>query len=228
MLSGIVVPGARWITDAMVLACKDNTVRLLPFRAKKSRILCEHATTIVGLSVLRKNEVVSGSQDGRIKLSRRKDGTTIAIGRHAPVLTCLATLPERQVVSGGTDGTVRLWDTRTRKYRTVLRHEGIVCSVMVIDERAVVSCGEDGVVQVWDQFTDKVRTILDFEKREESWELAAASDGLRTVFGSEFHHMWSLSTAESSAVNISAIIHLSRACPETCLGAAYTGILGST
>ncbi|MFO0953845.1 MAG: AAA family ATPase [Isosphaeraceae bacterium] len=108
--------------------------------------------------------VVSGSDDGTIRLWDAANGRELAVLRgHEFAVTCAAFDPDGgRVVSGSDDGTIRLWDTANGQELNVLHgHEGWVTSAAFDpDGGRVVSGSYDGTVRLWDATNGRELAVL--------------------------------------------------------------------
>ena len=149
--------------------------------------LTGHEGKISGLAFRRNGDLISGSEDGTVRLwnvSEERELHQLQDGFGQ--VTSIALSPdEQQVVFGATDGTLRLWEVDTAlPPRPFIGHEDVVLSVdFSSDGQQIVSGSEDNTVRLWDVSTGmNVRTFVGHEKRV--WSVAIHPDGEQIASGS--------------------------------------------
>ena len=149
--------------------------------------LTGHEGKISGLAFRRNGDLISGSEDGTVRLwnvSEERELQRLQDGFGQ--VTSIALSPdEQQVVFGATDGTLRLWEVDTvLPPRPFIGHEDVVLSVdFSSDGQQIVSGSEDNTVRLWDVSTGMtVKTFVGHEKRV--WSVAIHPDGEQIASGS--------------------------------------------
>ncbi|QDS97215.1 NACHT and WD40 repeat domain-containing protein [Adhaeretor mobilis] len=149
----------------VIIGCGDGYVRSWNPSTGEQRDLVKHEKVVTSLEVLEGGRVVSGSEDGAVKLwsaEQRVAGATDpeqvpTIVQHEGVVTSLVVLEGGRVVSGSTDGTVKLWYAEQweagalapGQVPTIIKHDKGVTSLAVLEGGRVVSGSEDGAVKLW-------------------------------------------------------------------------------
>ncbi len=112
-----------------------------------------HQAAVTTLFVLpRDAAVVSGAEDGTVRVVVAATNPALVLTGHSGPITCLGgtDVKVRVVVSGSQDGTLRAWDLDTGRLRAVLRgHSGAVTCCAVGEDGAVLSGGNDRTLRAW-------------------------------------------------------------------------------
>jgi len=107
--------------------------------------------------------VVSGGDDGKVRLWRAASGRPLAVleGHRGRTLSVCWSGDGQRVVSGGADGSVRLWEADSGLLLAVFEgHDREVNSVgWRVDSGRVVSAGIDGMVRFWEVETGRFLVI---------------------------------------------------------------------
>ncbi|HKI17804.1 MAG TPA: WD40 repeat domain-containing protein, partial [Isosphaeraceae bacterium] len=116
------------------------------------RTLSGHGRQVRALAVTGDGRVVSGSDDGTVKLWDLNSGQEQStLSGHGGRVRALAVTGDGRVVSGSYDGTVKVWDLNSGQEQSTLSgHGGRVRALAVTGDGRVVSGSDDGTVKVWD------------------------------------------------------------------------------
>ena len=146
----------------------------------------EHPGKACALTVLSDGRVVSGSDDGMLRVWDVESGQILRnLEGHSRGINAVAMLDSRRVISGSDDGTLRVWDVESgRTLQTLMGHypQGRVHAVAVLDSRRVVSVYDAGPLQVWD--VESGKTLQTFEGHSGQVCAVAVLDSRRVVSGS--------------------------------------------
>ncbi|KAG8866214.1 hypothetical protein FRB98_005006, partial [Tulasnella sp. 332] len=149
--------------------------------------------------------VVSGTDDGTIRLLDRKTGVMRyeILEGHTSGVTCLAISPDgKTVASGSRDKTVRLWDLGTGKARgpALEGHTSYMhCLAISPDGKTVASGSSDKTVRLWDLGTGKARGPALEGHTDHVFCLAISPDGKTVASGSSDKtvRLWDLGTGKA-------------------------------
>jgi WD40 repeat protein len=162
---------------------------LLRWRATREspalvRTLSGHRGLVKALAVTGDGRVVSGSDDGTVKVWDLASGQELrTLSGHGGWVMAVAVTGDGRVVSGSSDGTLKMWDLeRGEELRTLSGHGGGFRALAVTGDGRVVSGSEDGTVKLWDLTSgEEPRTLSGHDGGV--WALAVTGDG-RVVSGS--------------------------------------------
>ena len=141
-----------------------------------------HDGTVRAVAVLADGLVVSGGEDGRVRVwdPAAPDGAPVELGHHdAPVLA-VAVLPDGRVVSGGSDGRMLIWDLAAPDAAAVeLGHENDrwVIALAALADGRIISGGDDGRVRVWDPAAPDGAPVELGHHDAPVWAVAVLPDG---------------------------------------------------
>jgi len=112
----------------------------------------EHPGLPDTLAVLSDGRVISGSEDGALRVWDVESGQILKILKgHSAGVTTMAVLDSRRVVSGSYDRTLRVWDVESGQ---------VLVAVAVLDSRRVVFGSNDLALRVWDVENRKALQVL--------------------------------------------------------------------
>jgi WD40 repeat protein len=149
----VITPDGRFLAaTANVL---NRRVRLWNLAKGRRRLtFWFHRGDIDALAVMPDGCIVSGGQDGTVRLWDPVSRLPVrTLRKHENWVCALAVSPNgAHVVSGSWDETVKIWDARSGEELHTLRgHEARIRTVGVTpDGRRVLSDGDDGTLRVWD------------------------------------------------------------------------------
>ncbi|MET7332636.1 serine/threonine-protein kinase [Nonomuraea sp. NPDC005650] len=159
--------------------------------------------TISAISAGGKTWLVTGGQDGRVRLwdlARHKSLATMkGHSEEVYAVACVMVGKTPMAVSGGYDGSVRLWNLKTRKGKVLGRHGDAVYAVAVtkVKGKYVAVTGDaDGYLRFWDLKKRKsIGKIIRAHRKPVNW-LSATHIGDKAVAISasedETVRMWDL------------------------------------
>jgi len=144
----------------------------------------DHPGDANALAVLSDGRVVSGSQDGTLRVWDVESSQTLqTLEGHSSGVLAVAVLDSRRVVSGSYDGTLRVWDVESGQIlQTLEGHSDKILAVAVLDNRRVVSGSGDGTLRVWD--VESGQTLQTLEGHSDEILAVAVLDSRRVVSGS--------------------------------------------
>ena len=149
-------------------ASLDNTIRMWdPYDMCCTRVLKEDRSEISAITCLRsKSKIVSGHDDGSLRLWNLDTGSTTNLREHSNTVTCLITAcfegkDEELVLSGSFDGYVCVWDMQKKPTKGIIPHmltkfqasaeAEILCLLHDSNKNVIVSAGNDTCVRVWSE-----------------------------------------------------------------------------
>ena len=163
-------PAARSQDFRVISASLDNSIRLWdPYDMGCTRVLYEHDSEVSSLTFLEgRNLVVSGHDNGVVRIWDLDTGSTINMKQHKATVSCLMVAyfrkSEEFILSGSYDGRLGQWDVRRRGnlkphlVSIVQAHPGgEILSLQHDSSKGVVfTGGSDAVIKVWSESLDYV------------------------------------------------------------------------
>ena len=154
--------------------------------------------SVTCLTILPNGQVVSGSEDGSIRIWDANSGECTALLKgHSSWVSCIAALPHNQIVSGSNDSCLRIWEVLSGNCLLTLSGHtaGILCVATLPDGR-VISGSDDNTLRVWDSATGQCLQTLEGH-RGRILCVAILPDG-RAVSGSTDTtlRLWNITTGE--------------------------------
>ena len=128
-----------------------------------SQVLTEHTLMVNRLSKLSNENLVSVSNDYKIKIWDLKSDDSSMTLNTGGAINSLAILTDEIIITGGTsDGLIKIWNiTNTSLENTLQGHTGIVNSLLLLDNGNLASGGYgDFSVRVWNITSLKSKFIL--------------------------------------------------------------------
>ena len=114
------------------------------FTVNLFKILTGNLHSIRSLVVLPNGLLVSGSNDGLIKIWDTKTGNEIE------TLEGHTDLSNGQLAGGSLDKTIEIWNTNTgNEIKTLIGHEDYVLSLFILKNNDLVSSSRDGTIKMW-------------------------------------------------------------------------------
>jgi hypothetical protein len=152
---GAVLHLARLRAGAVASASADGTIRWWRPEGEPLGTLPAAGGWVWALAVLDDDRVISGTEDGALRVWDLTRSRLVAeIGRApAPVRALVALADGAGVASGHTDGCVRVWTRNARGWslsRELAGHRSDVRALARLPGGALASGSEDGTVRVWD------------------------------------------------------------------------------
>ena len=137
-------------------------------------------SAVLTLQVLPDSRIVSGSDDGTIKIWQKDaqgawQTETLSAGYESSALT-LQTLPDGRIVSGGRDGTIKIWQEdgkgKWQAEETLSGHTSYVLTLQVLPDGRIVSGSSDKTIKIWQK---------DEQNRWQTETLSGHTDWVRTL-----------------------------------------------
>jgi WD40 repeat protein len=163
LADGRIVSGSRdgtlkvWNSHILSLG-KDNDERQRNHQTEKCDITCRgHTDEIWCVAVLPDGNIISGSEDARLKIWNPETGECYKtfIG-HTDGVNCVAVLPDGDIVSGSHDNTLKTWNPGTGKCEiTFTGHSDSVTCIGVLPDKRIVSGSLDATLKIWNYQTGK-------------------------------------------------------------------------
>ena len=149
-------------------ASLDNTIRMWdPYDMCCTRVLNEDRSELSTIACLAKsNQIVSGHDDGSLRLWNLDTGSTTNLREHTNTVTCLAIATfkgkdEELVLSGSYDGFIGVWDMRRQPNKGIRPHmlsmfqasanAEILCLIHDCVKNVIISSGNDTCIRVWSE-----------------------------------------------------------------------------
>ncbi|MGE3822505.1 MAG: WD40 repeat domain-containing protein, partial [Isosphaeraceae bacterium] len=177
-----VVSFAASLADRLT-ASRRPWLRLRLGRVHSTHVVLEgHGARVNAVAALGDGRVVSGSEDGTVRVWNLSTGDATVLAGHGGSVRGVAAWGHHGVVSGSDDGTVRLWNLSTGDARVLKWPGDSVWGVAALGDGRVVSGLDDGTVRVWDPESEVV-TVLRGHGRPVN-ALSVLTDG-RVVSGSD-------------------------------------------
>ena len=151
-------------------ASLDNTIRMWdPYDMCCTRVLKEDRSEISSITCLRsRSKIVSGHDDGSLRLWNLDTGSTTNLREHSNTVTCLVPAvfkgkDEELVLSGSFDGYICVWDMQKKPAKGIIPHmltkfqasdhsdSEILCLIHDRTKNVIVSGGNDTYVRVWSE-----------------------------------------------------------------------------
>ncbi len=128
--------------------------------------------------------IVSGSEDGTVKLWRQNGTLMRTLSGHKDKVNSATFSPDGKIIaSGSQDGTVKLWNQDGTLINTLYAHKGRVISVSFSSNGTLASGSQDGTVKLW-KLDGTLITILPAHSHSVS-SISFSPDGKIIAFGTE-------------------------------------------
>jgi len=178
---------------------RPRQANLTPPGGPLIRTLEGHWDEINVVAVVDSRRVVSGSQDGTVRVWDLETGETLrTLKVHEYWFVVVAVVDSRRAVSSSDYGALRLWDLETGEtLRTLRGHSDEISAVAVVDGHRAVSGSQDRTLRVWNLETGE--TLLRLEGHSKNISALAVVDGRRVISGSSDRtlRVWDLETGET-------------------------------
>ena len=123
-----------------------------------SRALQGH-TGLVNALVIFKEQLISASNDGTIKIwDLKTDTCTVTLHGHTSGISALKVFRE-QLISASTDSTIKIWDLKTNTCTTTINCDTSLVMAIEIFEEKLVFASSNGTINVWDLETNSSTTL---------------------------------------------------------------------
>ena len=175
---------------SLVQGSESSGIWIRPRRASLTRPggalirTIDHPGTPSALARLPNGRVVSGSDDGTLRVWDVENGQTLQTLEGPPGwVNAVAVLDSRRVVSGSSDRTLRVWDVESgQTLQTLEGHSDVFLAVVVLDSRRVVSGSSDRTLRAWD--VESGQALQTLEGHSNWINAVAVLDSRRVVSGS--------------------------------------------
>jgi WD40 repeat protein len=119
--------------------------------ARADAEILTHGSTVWSLTVLADRRLVSGGDDGNIKIWPKPGTGEPAVLSHPGIISSLAVLPDWRLASGGFDSNIKLWPKERTGEPAVLPQSNPVGSLAVLADGRLASGGGDsnGMITLW-------------------------------------------------------------------------------
>ena len=118
-------------------------------RRRGEPLVLGHGPAFWSLAVLPDGRLVTGDNDGLIKLWARNGRGELAVLDHGDdAVISLVVLPDGRLAGGGTNGRIKIWPAEGGQ-PVVLEHGEWVHSLVVLLDGRLVSGGADGRIKIW-------------------------------------------------------------------------------
>jgi WD40 repeat protein len=163
------------------------------------RTLEGHTDEVSAVAVLDGSHVVSGSEDGMLRVWDLEGGKILQILEEGTgAVTAVAVLAAGRIISGYADCMLRVWDLKSgQTIQTLAGHRAAVTAVAVLAGGHVVSGSDDGMLRVWDLESGQTLKTLKGH-RGPVFSIAVLAEG-RAVSGSwdGTLRVWNLETSQT-------------------------------
>ncbi|MFN7096108.1 MAG: ankyrin repeat domain-containing protein, partial [Gammaproteobacteria bacterium] len=137
----------------------ENLYKETPAAYKSLYAFNSHNDTISFLAVVSDKYVVSGSNDGTIRLWDIETRLCIKASANQSEITALAVLPDDRIISGHKDNTIKFWNTETDEYATFREFDEIKTFAILPDRRLAIAVGT--LIKIWCLETNKCEKTLE-------------------------------------------------------------------
>lgn len=184
----------------LILACFDNTGRVVEMTTKMMIVLKGHTDSVRCIVDGDGTDVFTSSMDRTIKKWKRSTGECILTftGHHHWVLTVVYDWKTKRLISGAEDSTIIVWNAETGEQVGVIKgHKDAVNSIAFVNATTIVSGSADQTVKLWDTTTmTEIKTMSSHIDSVRS--VAVTPDEQYIVSGSHDKtvKVWSIATGE--------------------------------
>jgi WD40 repeat protein len=178
----------------LVLACKDNTVKIFDLQKEKTiRILKGHKDEVNCVAVSTDGKLIlsgsSGEKKNMLKLWDFESGLQVhdLKGHDYNISSVAISKNGHYAVSGSWDKKVAIWSTKTGEKLNMLQgHKDFITSIAIAQDSKIFSSSWDNTIKVWDLQTGNELYTL---KGHSNWvnSVAVTNDGEYAVSGSSDH-----------------------------------------
>lgn len=179
------------------------------------RTLVGHEDSVNAIAVVDGARVVSGSDDGKLRLWDVESGATLRILVGHEEVKAVAMIGSDRVVSASVDGALRVWDLKSGETLfTIEAHAESVDTVTVVESARAISASEDGTLRVWDLETGRILHALEHEcdsvrgvaVAEGGRVISALTGGTLRVWDVESGRTLSILEGHDGSVNAVAVV----------------------
>jgi WD40 repeat protein len=173
----------------LLVACWDNTGRVVDCQTKKSVIIKGHTGRVNCIIECGSRDVLTCSHDKTICRWNRWTDERILIrtfsGHSKPINSIICNWKTKKMISASDDMTMIVWNVETGDRIGLMKgHSGEVLSLAFVNSTTIVSGSGDKTVKIWDTTTMKeIKTISAHTDNVRS--VAVTPDGEYVVSGSD-------------------------------------------
>ncbi|MEZ6044242.1 MAG: hypothetical protein R3C11_01380 [Planctomycetaceae bacterium] len=124
-----------------------------------------HSRAITSLEVFNGDSIVSGGEDGKVKLIDPNTGSISTLIDSTDKITCLAVNSAGLVISGDYGGKVTLYDPRRKVAEIVTEHDGFITNVISLSNDCFAYGTSDGSVMLLTPHDKITKRILKHENK---------------------------------------------------------------
>lgn len=141
----------------------DNLFVIEESTGKLRHKLIGHSGTVQCLAPLSDTQVVSGSDDGSLRIWDTVNGRCIKELRDRQrTVRCLSVLQDGRIVAGFADSILKVWSPETNHSIQLNGHRGCINCVSALPDGRIVSGSEDSTLRVWDSISGEC--VLEFRE----------------------------------------------------------------
>jgi len=109
---GGVIDSIVVLNDKTVAVAREISVEIVDLLSGRCMQRLTHGSAVISIAILNENTIVSGGDDGNIKIWEKQNGgyKDPKILPHGSTVFSIAILNENTIVSGGDDGVLKIWD----------------------------------------------------------------------------------------------------------------------
>ena len=159
--AGIKLKQAVWV-NANTRDLAENALQLAVYGVREHRFSEKHKVYSVSFSHDGKT-IVSGNEDGTVKLWNLEGKELKTLVGHRAVVTSVSFSPDGKTIasaSGGLDRTIKLWNLEGKEIKTLTGHGAPVTSVTFSsDGKTIASGSRDGTVKLWNLEGKQLKTL---------------------------------------------------------------------
>jgi hypothetical protein len=184
----------------LLVACEDQTARVVDLRTKNSLILKDQPGHISCIVECGDRDVLTCSMDGSICRWNRLTGECIRFySGHSDAVNCILLNWEMKVMfSGSNDEKIIVWNVETGEQIGAMKeHSHSVLSLAFVNATTIVSGSADKTVRIWD-ITAKKEIIRMSSHKGSVHSVAVTPDRQHVISGSDDKtvKVWSIATGE--------------------------------
>jgi WD40 repeat protein len=154
--------------------------------------IIKNSSIVRCLLELKDGNIVSGSDDGIVRIYNAKDNYSIEkeLEGHSAPVTCLVQIPNTIVISGSEDKNIFIWDDF--KCSKVLRGhtEAVKCFLYLPQYCYLLSGSSDKTIRIWNAATKVCDRMLEGHKQPVNYIMALRNGNLISASGDTTMRVW--------------------------------------